>query len=211
MDCKSCGIEIPPVWVVALKSNICPSCGGEIMSSELQELITGLTEAMGKMPENPQGIACWLVSNYKLSKVNSYEPPEFKQQKKAVKPIQQNQLPKDTSSTEDFFLRANVDLAKLKNKKAPSPIKEIDDEDFPNEPIGDMDEVDKMMVVSSNSPISEDEKENIASMVENAKYGIEGSPYFQQIVEKQQALQNSIASGEGAVSRSGKPAGFRRC
>ena len=212
MDCKSCGIEIPPVWVAALKSNICPSCGGEIMNSELQELITGLSGAMDKMPGNPQGIACWLVSNYKLSKINSYEPPEFKKQQPQQqaqpqnKQVKQNSFPANLNKqtdVEDFFLRANVNLANLKGKKTasvPSPIKQIEEEeDFPDEPVVEMDEVDKMMVVPpSNAPISEDEKDSIAAMVENAKYGAEGSPYFQEVIAKQQATANS-----GRIRRSG--------
>lgn len=72
----SCGANIPPEWVNAIQSNICPGCGNEIMNSATQELLQELTAAMERMPNDPQGVAGWLLSNYRFQKVGNGEPVE---------------------------------------------------------------------------------------------------------------------------------------
>jgi hypothetical protein len=76
MRCMSCGANIPPEWVMAIQKNECPGCGGEIMSEPTQVLLQELTEAMERMPNDPQGVAGWLLSNYRFQKVGSGEPVE---------------------------------------------------------------------------------------------------------------------------------------
>ncbi len=76
MRCMSCGANVPPEWVHSIQSNICPGCGGEIMGSTTQELLKELTEAMTRMPNDPQGVAGWLLSNYRFQKMGSAEPVE---------------------------------------------------------------------------------------------------------------------------------------
>ncbi len=76
MRCMSCGADIPPQWVKAIETNSCPGCGGEIMGSATQDLLKELTNAMTQMPNDPQGIAGWLLSNYRFQKIGSAEPVE---------------------------------------------------------------------------------------------------------------------------------------
>lgn len=76
MRCMSCGANIPPEWVNAIQRNECPGCGGEIMGEATQELLNDLTEALKRMPNDPQGVAGWLLSNYRFQKVGSGEPVE---------------------------------------------------------------------------------------------------------------------------------------
>jgi hypothetical protein len=72
----SCAAEIPPEWVAAIKNNHCPGCDGEIMNESSQELLAELAAAMERMPNNPQGLAGWLLSNYKLMKIGTAQPTE---------------------------------------------------------------------------------------------------------------------------------------
>ena len=76
MRCMSCGADIPPQWVKAIETNSCPGCGGEIMGSATQDLLKELTDAMTRMPNDPQGIAGWLLSNYRFQKMGAAEPVE---------------------------------------------------------------------------------------------------------------------------------------
>ena len=76
MRCMSCTADIPPEWVNAIQRNVCPGCGGEIMNEPAKELLTELTAAMERMPNNPQGVAGWLLSNYQLRKVGEAQPVE---------------------------------------------------------------------------------------------------------------------------------------
>lgn len=76
MRCINCGANIPPEWVNAIQSNTCPGCGGEIMNTATQELLQELTEAIKKMPNDPQGIAGWLMSNYRFQKMGDGKPVE---------------------------------------------------------------------------------------------------------------------------------------
>lgn len=79
MKCMSCTAEIPPAWVHAINSNSCPGCGGNIMDSQAQTLLAEVRDAMNQMSSNPEGLAGWLLSNYKLQKVGDAEPTGFHQ------------------------------------------------------------------------------------------------------------------------------------
>jgi hypothetical protein len=76
MKCMSCGANIPPEWVNAIKSNVCPGCGGDIMNSDTKGLLDELSEAMAKMPNDPNGVAGWLLSNYRFQKIGDASPVE---------------------------------------------------------------------------------------------------------------------------------------
>lgn len=77
MNCDSCGVDIPPAWVKVIASNICVECQGPIMSDNTVELMAGLKNALEQMPNDPQGIAGWLLSNYRMQKVGTGEPTGF--------------------------------------------------------------------------------------------------------------------------------------
>jgi hypothetical protein len=77
MICKSCSAEIPPQWLFALSTNLCPGCGSALMNEDEKSLLDELTAAMERMPNNPRGIAGWILSNFRVLKINSsLEPTE---------------------------------------------------------------------------------------------------------------------------------------
>lgn len=84
MKCMSCGANIPPEWIAAIKHNKCPGCDGKIFTDEAQELMTELATAMEQMPNNPQGIAGWLLSNYHIRKIGDAKPTEKFHTKQSV-------------------------------------------------------------------------------------------------------------------------------
>lgn len=77
MICKHCKAEIPPSYVHALKTNMCPGCGEPIMDEDTYSFLNELKETMLKMPNDPEGVAGWLISNYQMIKIGSGEPTEF--------------------------------------------------------------------------------------------------------------------------------------
>lgn len=77
MKCISCNADVPPQWVHAINVNQCPGCGKEIMNEDTKTLLVELREAMSKMPNDPEGLAGWLISNYNLSKIGDAEPTNF--------------------------------------------------------------------------------------------------------------------------------------
>lgn len=77
MRCVSCAADVPPQWVAALEANICPGCGGQIMSDESKDLMAELQGAIAKMPNDPKGLAGWILSNYRIKKIGSAEPTEY--------------------------------------------------------------------------------------------------------------------------------------
>lgn len=83
MKCMSCSAEIPPQWVSAIQKNECPGCGGEIMNEAMKDLLKDLTDAMKRMPNDPEGLAGWLLSNYDILKIGDGEPTEFHRQKRS--------------------------------------------------------------------------------------------------------------------------------
>jgi hypothetical protein len=76
MRCISCGADIPPAYVHALSVNECPGCAGEIMNEASKELLKELSDALARMPNDPQGVAGWLISNYRFQKMGECKPVE---------------------------------------------------------------------------------------------------------------------------------------
>ena len=74
MRCMACGADIPPAFVKALELNKCPACDGEIMNEASQELLKELSDALARMPNDPQGVAGWLLSNYRFQKMGDGKP-----------------------------------------------------------------------------------------------------------------------------------------
>jgi len=74
MRCISCGEDIPPKWVAVIEKNACPSCDGPIMTDDSILLKEELAEALAKMPNDPQGVTGWLLSNYRVQKIAEGEP-----------------------------------------------------------------------------------------------------------------------------------------
>lgn len=73
----SCSALIPPAWVACIQDNKCPGCAGPIMNDESKELLTQLRDAMIKMPNDPEGLAGWLMSTYDLRPKGTIEPTNF--------------------------------------------------------------------------------------------------------------------------------------
>ena len=67
MKCMSCMAEIPPAWVNAIQRNECPGCGKAIMDEASKELLDELRSAMESMPNDPEGLAGWLLSKLQTS------------------------------------------------------------------------------------------------------------------------------------------------
>ena len=76
MRCINCGANIPPEYVSAIANNICPGCNLEIMNEATKELLKELSDALARMPNDPQGIAGWLMSNYRFQKMGDGKPVE---------------------------------------------------------------------------------------------------------------------------------------
>ena len=92
----SCSVEIPPNFKSAIQNNLCPSCNGPIMSDPALELLDEIKEAFQKMPNDPEGLAGWLLSNYEMRKIGSAEPVQFfnpRQMQQGYLPQQMNNNP----------------------------------------------------------------------------------------------------------------------
>lgn len=74
MQCKSCQSIVDPKWKYAIDSNICPSCGGEIMSVELKTCLGGLNAIHAQYYETYESeIKDWITSNLKLHVLTTEE------------------------------------------------------------------------------------------------------------------------------------------
>lgn len=74
MKCKNCSADVPPQWVHCINTNTCPSCGYELMTSDDLSVLAEVRDAMSQMPNNPEGIASWLMTHYKLVRQGSGSP-----------------------------------------------------------------------------------------------------------------------------------------
>lgn len=114
MKCMNCNAEISPQYVHAIANNICPGCGGSIYDDQTKEIYNELKEAMVRMPNDPVGLAGWLLDNYKLYKIGNAEPVERfynnSKDSKEVKEAKDSSKIKTASveKTNEFFQRAGV-------------------------------------------------------------------------------------------------------
>jgi hypothetical protein len=138
MKCISCNSPVPPEFKSAIKLNICPACGGAIMNSATLDLLEDIKDALEKMPNDPEGIAGWLLTHYEMRKVGSGEPvsqfygdnPRQNAPKQSTKTNQfyqsgsaeekEDQLRNNPKIAENklqqFLQRANVPQQQQKNK-----------------------------------------------------------------------------------------------
>lgn len=153
MRCCNCQAVIPPEWKGAIKRNICPSCGEEIMNEKAQELLSELRDALIAMPNDPEGIAGWLLSHYELVKIGTGEPvhefygPKPKRDlENKEEELRKNPKPAD-NKLEKFYQNARLKSPE-EYRKIGSKIKElhpyIDEEvdDAPDYSDDDMPEAD---------------------------------------------------------------------
>jgi hypothetical protein len=111
----NCNAEISPQYVHAIANNVCPGCGGSIYDDQTKEVYNELKEAMLRMPNDPVGLAGWLLDNYKLYKIGSAEPVD-KFYNSNIKENKENKELKSSSKiktasaekTSEFFQRAGV-------------------------------------------------------------------------------------------------------
>ncbi len=114
MFCQFCKVEIPPAWSKVIASNICPACGEAIISEESKKIMDELKDAITKMPNDPEGLAGWLMSTYDLLPKGSIEPTNF-HRKPAYNNAVTNITPDGTpikfanTPTNQFAKRAGVD------------------------------------------------------------------------------------------------------
>jgi len=156
MKCRNCEAEIPPTFVKSIQENTCPACGEAIQSEEDLELLAELTSAMERMPNNPQGIAGWLVSNYKFVKIGDAKPVD----KFYTGEVVSNSSNNNSNLTEFFkktvkidpFKEAQMKLKNEKDKKIASLAKNITQASIEDHMYGDGD---------AEIVIDEDNKENI--------------------------------------------------
>ena len=205
MKCQSCQAEIPPQWVDAIQSNRCPGCGGKLMDEGMEELLKDLTEKMKEMPNDPIGLAGWLVSNYKMIKVGDCEPTEF-HRKAAVGGVVSGS---DDDRMKEFF--KGVDLEKIKEagekrkQKLQEFHKNLPKEDEPLEVSaeGELDEVDRMIFEGSGSPVSPEEIQKINEAVQGAGAVDKATEdYFKKLDMEKNFHQANIDNGIGFVKRS---------
>jgi len=89
MDCQNCGAEIPQEWIKAI-DNLhllggqisfilkCKECSEPIMDDNVLVLLGGLSSILMKEDANAQDIMSWILSNYKLEKVQEGEKGGFR-------------------------------------------------------------------------------------------------------------------------------------
>jgi len=122
MFCQNCNTEIPPAWKRMIIKNECPACGEPIMSEQSKQLLDELKEAMERMPNDPEGLAGWLLSNYRLQKIGDAQPTDF--HGKRVSQANQQDVPNNLKTAnnpiKEWLDRAGVskDLEKRKNLQA---------------------------------------------------------------------------------------------
>lgn len=137
MICCTCSAILDPKWVACIQKNTCPSCDGPIMDEKSKLLLEELTQALVEIPNNPQGIAGWLISNYHIEKISEEAPelPEFHEPKKRGSK-------KQGKVGNEFMKRADVNLDPERAKKIMSYINDSQDSMYGADEVEPEDEVE---------------------------------------------------------------------
>lgn len=215
MKCFSCSGDIPPQWIWAYQNNICPSCGSPLMDDVSKELLTGLTEAMKQMENNPSGLAGWLLSNYHMEKIGSGEPTEFHtattkfKRKRAQEQVSDDGEPKALTGADilkrngQAKLLENTTTAKDKTKEILARVRKAQQQDLPED---DFDED----IIEDDSPVVDNEFAKVHGDFEDvddlpAKINQSDPRVIQQKRLQRLMNQEALASGEkvGVIRRSG--------
>lgn len=117
MNCVTCNANIPPAFVHALQTNICPGCSGPIMTEASKLLMDELKTAMLAMPNDPEGLAGWLLSTYDLFPKGEVSPTNF--HRKNSRPDGDiSALKMANTATNTFMKRSGADRIKKNPKLA---------------------------------------------------------------------------------------------
>jgi Zn-finger nucleic acid-binding protein len=116
MLCANCNVNIPPEWKAAVRLNSCPSCGNAIMNDAMQTLLEEIRDALKQMPNDPEGLAGWLLSNYQLVKIGDGKPVlEFYGEKRNRNPKQEKYKKDSENLLEQFEKKAGLKASKYKD------------------------------------------------------------------------------------------------
>lgn len=173
MKCRNCNADVPPQWVHSINTNTCPSCGAGLMLDDELELLSELRESFNQMVITPEGLAGWLLSNYKLTKIGAAEPTQFFV-KPEVKPTVAGTHVSPSAAVTEFFKRAGVrpmSPEEAKQKKLTSNNNDVD----------------------LDADLSGDDEEDV-----EASDDFSDSP----LTDKVQAAKANFSSGLGAFRRS---------
>lgn len=137
MICSSCSIDLDPKWISCIQRNQCPNCDGPIMDEKSKQLLEELTQALIEIPNNPQGIAGWLLSKYHIEKISEEAPelPEFHEPKKRGSK-------KQGRVGNEFMKRADVNLDPERAKKIMSYINDSQDSMYGADEVEPEDEIE---------------------------------------------------------------------
>jgi len=114
----TCNAEIPPEWVAAINSGVCPGCGGQMYSDEHKQLLEELRTAMEEMKSaDAESITGWLLSNYRLTKIGEAEPTQFHRKPNQVQAQAQERGDIPTVKVADNPVKEYLDRAGYSKKK----------------------------------------------------------------------------------------------
>jgi hypothetical protein len=195
MFCEQCKVEIPPAWVQVIAKNECPACGGEIMSEQTKELLTELKDAMERMPNDPEGLAGWLLSNYRLMKIGEAQPTDFYRAgaRRPQDDIDTSQLRIADNPVKRFLARAGANVNQREDLQA--IVAHIQQESNEEERQMAQDMQDAAIPDDPNQPLTD---EQIAAF--EAKEAAEEAVYVpaQSVAKKALANNSLIVQGNGA-------------
>lgn len=183
MKCQSCSEEVLAKYTYAISVNVCPFCGGEIVSAFIKNVLNELKSVLDKAKDSMGEIEDWLFTNYKLRRISDDEiivrkedlpanlDPTVRQQGKSGKGISVHRSDDDDEDIEindakplnQFAKRAGIS-PKMTSQKALEFIKGKAEQD--NDPnilaqafLKDDDESNSSPV--DNTPLSKNELANM--------------------------------------------------
>lgn len=215
MRCMSCGADIPPAFVYCLESNICGGCGGPIMDEKTKEFMNELADALQKMPNDPNGLAGWLLSNYRFQKMGDAKPVEkFHRKGNNI----ESSLPENAVNKDVRNLINKNNLLSSKYSKLANEINSLEDPYEDNEVEISNDEENKQAYLELKNqgldPFGNTEQidpailkgldmnpENVEDITKTLSQSSEGLKVLENDRIKKIKAQNAISNGGGSFKR----------
>lgn len=93
MKCMSCAEVVSPKFSYAIKTNVCPFCGGEIIPVKLQTILNELRIIMDSVGDFKPEVEDWLSSNFSLKKLAEDEVIVKQSDLEKMKEVRQHRQP----------------------------------------------------------------------------------------------------------------------
>lgn len=185
MKCVSCGAEIPAEYKFAIKNNVCPVCGGQLLDDKiLKSIVKAIQEEVPSLnEETAKNLGVALISKFQFGSSEQTSKVEAEQKKVSSKKDEILAQIQSVQEEEDAIVQEHDEMDQLKDEA----FEEVLRERYP-----------EMNSAMQNAP-----RKKYPKMIddEDILEDFEKNIGHQLIDQKRESARSGLASGKGGFRR----------